>query len=129
MIYAKPGTAGAVVTLKPRYGNYINGEFVAPVGGQYFTNTSPVDASVIGEFPRSDAKDIDKALDAAHDTDAYSSSVQAAKHALLNPDTLPSVRRTHGTGRFLNAKLTLFRKVWLGLPVNIEAIGGDEHKR
>ncbi|SFI80714.1 aldehyde dehydrogenase family protein, partial [Phytopseudomonas argentinensis] len=66
MIYAKPGTAGAVVTLKPRYGNYIGGEFVAPVGGQYFTNTSPVDASTIGEFPRSDAKDIDKALDAAH---------------------------------------------------------------
>ncbi|YCH20878.1 aldehyde dehydrogenase [Pseudomonas sp. D1-3] len=66
MIYAKPGTAGAVVTLKPRYGNYIGGEFVAPVGGQYFTNTSPVDASPIGEFPRSDAKDIDKALDAAH---------------------------------------------------------------
>ncbi|WP_236100868.1 aldehyde dehydrogenase family protein [Pseudomonas argentinensis] len=66
MIYAKPGTAGAVVTLKPRYGNYIGGEFVAPVGGQYFTNTSPVDASAIGEFPRSDAKDIDKALDAAH---------------------------------------------------------------
>ncbi|NQD80886.1 aldehyde dehydrogenase, partial [Pseudomonas sp. CrR14] len=66
MIYAKPGTTGAVVTLKPRYGNYIGGEFVAPVSGQYFTNTSPVDASVIGEFPRSDAKDIDKALDAAH---------------------------------------------------------------
>ncbi|SDI50134.1 aldehyde dehydrogenase [Pseudomonas flavescens] len=66
MIYAKPGTPGAVVTLKPRYGNYIGGEFVAPVGGQYFTNTSPVDASAIGEFPRSDAKDIDKALDAAH---------------------------------------------------------------
>ncbi|WP_236100928.1 aldehyde dehydrogenase family protein [Pseudomonas argentinensis] len=66
MIYAKPGTAGAVVTLKPRYGNYIGGEFVAPVGGQYFTNTSPVDASAIGEFPRSDAKDIGKALDAAH---------------------------------------------------------------
>ncbi|MBD8496589.1 aldehyde dehydrogenase [Pseudomonas syringae] len=66
MIYAKPGTAGAVITLKPRYGNYIGGEFTAPVGGQYFTNTSPVDASVIGEFPRSTAADIDKALDAAH---------------------------------------------------------------
>ena len=31
MIYAKPGTAGALVTLKPRYGNYIGGEFVAPL--------------------------------------------------------------------------------------------------
>ncbi|WP_313290851.1 hypothetical protein, partial [Stutzerimonas nitrititolerans] len=27
MIYAQPGTAGAVVSLKPRYGNYIGGEF------------------------------------------------------------------------------------------------------
>lgn len=51
MIYAKPGTSGAVVTLKPRYGNYIGGEFVAPLSGQYFSNTSPVDGSVIGEFP------------------------------------------------------------------------------
>ncbi|EPA7430076.1 aldehyde dehydrogenase family protein [Pseudomonas aeruginosa] len=66
MIYAKPGTPGAVINLKPRYGNYIGGEFVAPVNGSYFTNTSPVDASVIGEFPRSDAADINLALDAAH---------------------------------------------------------------
>ncbi|WP_240459130.1 hypothetical protein, partial [Pseudomonas aeruginosa] len=42
MIYAAPGTPGAVVTFKPRYGNYIGGEFVPPVKGQYFTNTSPV---------------------------------------------------------------------------------------
>ncbi|MGE8362870.1 acetaldehyde dehydrogenase ExaC [Pseudomonas sp.] len=66
MIYAKPGTPGAVVALKPRYGNYINGEFVAPTKGEYFTNTSPVDASVIGEFPRSGSDDIERALDAAH---------------------------------------------------------------
>ncbi|MCU1717403.1 aldehyde dehydrogenase family protein [Pseudomonas sp. 5P_3.1_Bac2] len=66
MLYAKPGTAGALLTLKPRYGNYINGEFVAPVNGSYFTNTSPVDGSVIGEFPRSSREDIDLALDAAH---------------------------------------------------------------
>ncbi|EPJ7874753.1 MULTISPECIES: hypothetical protein, partial [Pseudomonas aeruginosa group] len=26
MIYAAPGTPGAVVTFKPRYGNYIGGE-------------------------------------------------------------------------------------------------------
>ncbi|WP_376749412.1 hypothetical protein, partial [Stutzerimonas kunmingensis] len=25
MIYAQPGTAGAVVSFKPRYGNYIGG--------------------------------------------------------------------------------------------------------
>jgi aldehyde dehydrogenase len=66
MIYAKPGTPGAVLTLKPRYGNFIGGEFVAPINGQYFTNTSPVDASVIAEFPRSTSADIEHALDAAH---------------------------------------------------------------
>ena len=85
MIYAKPGTSGAVVTLKPRYGNYIGGEFVAPLSGQYFSNTSPVDGSVIGEFPRSNAADIDKALDAAHAAaDAWGrTSVQERSHILL----------------------------------------------
>jgi len=85
MIYAKPGTAGALVTLKPRYGNYIGGEFVAPLSGQYFSNTSPVDGSVIGEFPRSNAADIDKALDAAHAAaDAWGrTSVQERSHTLL----------------------------------------------
>src|SRR3990167_2979665 len=63
MIYAQPGTAGAVVTFKPRYGNYIGGEFVAPIKGQYFTNTSPVNGQVIAELPRFGAEDIDKALD------------------------------------------------------------------
>jgi len=66
MIYAQPNAAGSVLTLKPRYGNYIGGEFVSPVDGQYFTNTSPVNGSVIGEFPRSSAAGIDKGLDAAH---------------------------------------------------------------
>ena len=66
MIYAKPGSEGSLVTLKSRYGNYIGGAFAAPVAGDYFVNTSPVDGSVIAEFPRSRAADIDKALDAAH---------------------------------------------------------------
>ena len=85
MIYAKPGTPGALINLKPRYGNFIGGEFVAPVNGLYFTNTSPVDASVIGEFPRSSAEDIERALDAAHAAaDAWGkTSVQDRSLALL----------------------------------------------
>ncbi|MBC2659867.1 aldehyde dehydrogenase family protein, partial [Pseudomonas sp. MSSRFD41] len=66
MIYAQPGTPGAIVSFKPRYGNFIAGQFVPPVAGQYFTNTSPVNGQVIAEFPRSTVEDIDKALDAAH---------------------------------------------------------------
>ena len=52
--------------LQARYGNYIGGEFVPPVKGEYFVNTSPVNGEVIAEFPRSGAEDIEKALDAAH---------------------------------------------------------------
>lgn len=85
MRYAAPGSQGALITLQSRYGNYIGGEFVPPVKGQYFTNTSPVNGSVIGEFPRSSAEDIGKALDAAHAAaDAWGkTSVQARSLTLL----------------------------------------------
>jgi len=66
MRYAHPGTPGGIVSFKSRYCNFIGGEFVAPVKGQYFTNTTPVTGEVIAEFPRSTAEDIDRALDAAH---------------------------------------------------------------
>lgn len=56
MIYAQPGTPCAIVSFKPRYGNFINGEFVQPLGGQYFTNSSPVNGQPIAEFPRSGAQ-------------------------------------------------------------------------
>lgn len=66
MRYAHPGKPGALITLQTTYGNYIDGQFVEPVNGEHFMNTSPVDGSDIGKFPRSGAADIDKALDAAH---------------------------------------------------------------
>ncbi|WP_205340880.1 aldehyde dehydrogenase family protein [Denitrificimonas caeni] len=66
MIYAQPGTEGSLVSFKTRYENYIGGTFVAPVNGEYFTNSSPVNGLPIAEFPRSSAADIEKALDAAH---------------------------------------------------------------
>ena len=85
MRYAHPGSEDAIVTFKSRYGNYIGGEFVPPVNGNYFTNTSPVTGGPIAEFPRSDAADIDKALDAAHAAaDAWGrTSVQARSNLLL----------------------------------------------
>ncbi|HCC60438.1 MAG TPA: aldehyde dehydrogenase, partial [Pseudomonas sp.] len=66
MIYAQPGKEGSVITFKPRYGNFIGGEFVPPVKGEYFVNTSPVNGEVIAEFPRSGVEDVEHALDAAH---------------------------------------------------------------
>ncbi|MEM1378981.1 MAG: aldehyde dehydrogenase, partial [Pseudomonadota bacterium] len=49
-----------------RYDNFIGGEFRAPNAGRYFENTSPITGGVIGEIARSDASDIEAALDAAH---------------------------------------------------------------
>ena len=85
MRYAHPGSEGALVSFKPRYGNYIGGEFVAPVKGQYFTTTSPVNGLPIAEFPRSTAEDIDKALDAAHAAAAAwgTTSAQERSNVLL----------------------------------------------
>jgi aldehyde dehydrogenase len=66
MIYAKPGTDGAVINFKPRYENFIGGEWVAPVKGEYFTNITPVTGEPICEIPQSSEEDIELALDAAH---------------------------------------------------------------
>ncbi|UVL63407.1 aldehyde dehydrogenase [Pseudomonas sp. B21-032] len=85
MIYAAPGTADALISFKAVYGNYIGGEFVAPLTGQYFSNGSPVNGQTIAEFPRSGAADIDLALDAAHGAAAAwgRTSVQERSRILL----------------------------------------------
>ncbi|WP_113906433.1 acetaldehyde dehydrogenase ExaC [Aliidiomarina celeris] len=66
MIYAQPNQEGALINAKETYGNFINGEWVAPVNGNYFDNVSPVTGKAFCRIPRSDADDINKALDAAH---------------------------------------------------------------
>ena len=66
MIYANPGSENSVVSFKPKYGNFIDGKWLAPVKGNYFTNTTPVTGEKICDIPRSSAEDIELALDAAH---------------------------------------------------------------
>jgi aldehyde dehydrogenase len=51
--------------FKPRYEHYIGGEWVAPSSGEYFDNISPIDGKAFTQAARGNAKDIDKALDAA----------------------------------------------------------------
>jgi len=66
MIYSQPGTEGALVSVKSRYGNYINGGWVEPVNGEYFANVTPVTGEAFCEIARSSEADINLALDAAH---------------------------------------------------------------
>ena len=61
-----PGKLSETVSFRPRYGNYIGGRWVERVSGQYFENVTPVTGKVFCEIPRSNAQDIDRALDAAH---------------------------------------------------------------
>lgn len=42
MIYAQPGQPGSLITFKKRYENFIGGEWVPPIDGEYFENISPV---------------------------------------------------------------------------------------
>jgi aldehyde dehydrogenase len=64
--YTPPGQAGSKVSYEARYDNWIGGEWVAPVKGQYFENPSPVTGETFCEVARSTSEDIDLALDAAH---------------------------------------------------------------
>jgi aldehyde dehydrogenase len=66
MLYAAPGTAGAKIAYKARYENFINGQWVAPVKGEYFDVVTPVNGKVYTQAARSTAEDVELALDAAH---------------------------------------------------------------
>src|SRR5210317_518745 len=52
---------------KDKYDNYINGKWVKPVDGQYFENITPLSGKPFCEVARSNDKDINLALDAAHE--------------------------------------------------------------
>ena len=64
--YARPGAEGSLMTFESRYDNYIGGQWVPPVNGEYFENPTPVTGQTFCEVARSTDADIDKALDAAH---------------------------------------------------------------
>ena len=84
-VYAQPGQDGSVVTYKSRYDNWIGGEWVAPVNGQYFENRSPVNGKTFCEVARSTAEDIELALDAAHAAaPAWGKTPVAARADILN---------------------------------------------
>ncbi|MGJ8531190.1 MAG: acetaldehyde dehydrogenase ExaC [Alphaproteobacteria bacterium] len=71
--------------FKKKYGNFINGKFVDPIDGKYFDNTTPVNGKVLCQIARSNAKDIEAALDAAHAAkDAWGSTSVTERSIILN---------------------------------------------
>ena len=85
MIYAAPGAVGAPVAFKSRYDNFIGGQFVPPVKGQYFDVVTPITGKAYTQAARSTAEDIDLALDAAHAAaDAWGRTNPTERANILN---------------------------------------------
>ncbi|MCJ2045125.1 aldehyde dehydrogenase family protein [Methylobacterium sp. J-078] len=76
---------GTKSPFSARYENFIGGQWVAPSAGRYFENTSPITGRVICEVARSDAADVDKALDAAHAAkEAWGRTAPGERARILN---------------------------------------------
>src|SRR6476619_773378 len=73
----------ATLPLRSRYDNFINGNWTAPIRGQYFDNPTPVTGAKLCEIARSTAEDIELALDAAHAAKGKWGSTSPAQRALI----------------------------------------------
>jgi aldehyde dehydrogenase len=73
------------IAIRPRYDNFIGGQWVAPVDGRYFDNPSPITGKTICSVARSGAADIELALDAAHAAkDGWGKASVAERALILN---------------------------------------------
>ena len=66
MNMAEIANLGIANPYKKQYGNLIGGQWVPPIDGKYFENSSPINGQVFTSIPRSNEKDVEAALDAAH---------------------------------------------------------------
>jgi acyl-CoA reductase-like NAD-dependent aldehyde dehydrogenase len=64
-IYVRPGTTGSIVPIKPRYENFIGGDWVKPLKGNYAEDLAPATGLAMAEYPRSTVEDVDLAVAAA----------------------------------------------------------------
>jgi aldehyde dehydrogenase len=85
MLHEVIETLNARVAIRSHYDNFIGGDWVAPVEGQYFDNISPVTGKTVCQIARSQAADIELALDAAHKArEAWAKTAPAERAKLLN---------------------------------------------
>src|SRR5476649_1527534 len=76
---------GVANPFKQRYDNYIGGQFVPPVKGEYFPNVTPITGLPFCEVARSTTEDVEPALDAAHAAkEAWGKTSPAERANILN---------------------------------------------
>jgi aldehyde dehydrogenase len=85
MKYAPPGHADSIVTVAPRYENFIGGKWLAPTHGKYRADLCPATARPITEVADSTPEDVELALDAAHAAkDAWGEMSATERAEVLN---------------------------------------------
>lgn len=82
-IYPNPGTPESNVAYRQRYDNYIGGDWVAPVSGEYFDNMTPVTGEVFCQVARGNDADINKAIDSAEQAAPAWGSTSPAERSLV----------------------------------------------
>ena len=85
MKYAPPGHADSIVTVAPRYENFIGGKWLAPTQGKYRADLCPATGQPITEVAHSSPEDVELALDAAHAAkDAWGDKSATERAEVLN---------------------------------------------
>jgi len=85
MNMAEIAQLGVPYPFKEQYDNYIGGAWVPPADGQYFEAVTPLTGKPFTRVPRSNEKDVEAALDAAHRARAAWGRTSTAERAnLLN---------------------------------------------
>ncbi len=63
--YSPAPESTAIVSIKDRYGLFINGKFVAPRSGKYFPTINPATEKKLSEIAAANTSDVDLAVKAA----------------------------------------------------------------
>jgi len=85
MKYVPPGQPGSIVSVQPRYENFIGGKWLAPTRGRYRVDLAPATAGPITEVADSTPEDVELALDAAHAAkDAWGETSATERAEVLN---------------------------------------------
>ena len=109
--------------FKARYDNFIGGKWVSPVDGQYFSNITPITNQHLCDIPRSNSKDIELALDAAHSAkDAWgkTSTTDRANILLKIADRIEQNLKTIATAETLDNGKPIRETMAADIPLTID---------
>ncbi len=105
------------VNLRAKYGNWIDGNYVEPVDGQYFDCISPITGQVYAQAARSNEKDVSLALDSAHKAQSTWGVMPPAQRAVILNKIADRIEQ--------NLEMLSYAESWdMGKPLR-EAMAGD----